>query len=456
VAPSVLLVFVLVLVLRFFLCMALGATARDLPMTHHERTDATEPARPAAGAAPGPGPGRPPAPSRSLGHHLVRGFLGVLGATFLLAAVGTVVLGPVEAAPHGARTVADEATNPPSTEQEGRRRMSSTPRYSASAYDVTPLPRERVEALASRLDEETYRITQRAGTEAPFCGTLLDNDKQGVYCCVVCGLPLFSSQHKFTSGTGWPSFFRPFDPDHVAERDDTSHGMRRTEITCARCDAHLGHVFPDGPPPTGHRFCLNSASLTFYENGAERPAESRPIATETAYFAGGCFWGIEHYYQLHPGVLDAASGYMQGEDADPTYREVCSGGTGHAESVRVVFDPTRVSYERLLEAFFDMHDPTQRNRQGPDVGSQYRSGIWYASDAQKRAAEACIAGLEASRRFPRPIVTEVEPARTFHPAEAYHQDYIAKTGRACHVRNPWRAEDLQPRDADAEASSAAR
>jgi len=307
--------------------------------------------------------------------------------------------------------------------------------YSTAGYDVTPLSAEKVESLASKLDEETYRITQKAGTEAPFCGTLLDNKTEGVYCCVVCGLPLFSSDDKFTSGTGWPSFFQPFDPEHVAEISDNSLGMVRTEIECARCGSHLGHVFPDGPPPTGMRHCLNSASLVFYENGTERPAASMPVATETAYFAGGCFWGVEHYFQMGDGVLSAESGYMNGSKKDPTYKEVCTGTTGHAESVKVVFDPARISYERLLEAFFVMHDPTQLNRQGPDYGSQYRSGVYTTSDGQKAAAEAYIASIKG--KFRDPIVTEVEPADTFYVAEEYHQDYIANTGRACHVTNPW-------------------
>ncbi|RMH12339.1 MAG: bifunctional methionine sulfoxide reductase B/A protein [Planctomycetota bacterium] len=316
--------------------------------------------------------------------------------------------------------------------------VSDNPRIiSRSAYDITPLSEERVRELASRLDPEAYRVTQKAGTEPPFCGNLLDNKKEGIYCCVVCGLPLFSSEHKFTSGTGWPSFYREFDPQHVRRVEDRSHGMVRTEIECARCGAHLGHVFDDGPKPTGERHCLNSASLVFYEKGAELPPESRPIKTEVAYFAGGCFWGIEHYFQKGPGVINAVSGYMQGNTENPTYKDVCYKDTGHAETVMVVYDPTRITYRRLLEAFFDMHDPTQLNRQGPDVGTQYRSGIWYVSEEQREQAEAYIRQLQESGKLRGPIVTQVERAKTFWPAEDYHQDYIAKTGRACHVKDPW-------------------
>jgi peptide methionine sulfoxide reductase msrA/msrB len=312
------------------------------------------------------------------------------------------------------------------------------PRYSGSLYDITPLPRDEVARLAGRLDPEAYRVTQKAGTEPAFCGNLLDNHMDGIYTCVVCGLPLFSSGHKFNSGTGWPSFERVIDPAHVVRRSDRSLGMVRTELLCARCGSHLGHVFGDGPPPSGERHCLNSAALAFHEKGAPLPLESRPVEREVAYFAGGCFWGVEHYFGLGPGVLEAMSGYMQGHVDHPTYEMVCGEGTGHAETVKVVFDPRQVSYRRLLEAFFVMHDPTELDRQGPDVGSQYRSGIWVVSEYQEREAEEYIQELEAGRRYGgRKIVTVVEPAKNFWPAEDYHQDYIARSGRACHVANPW-------------------
>ncbi|GIW45907.1 MAG: peptide methionine sulfoxide reductase MsrA [Candidatus Binatia bacterium] len=322
--------------------------------------------------------------------------------------------------------------------QKGAVQEAMRPRYSKSLYDITPLSREEVERLASQLDPETFRVTQRAGTEPPFCGRFVDHEEPGLYVCAVCGLPLYKSEHKFHSGSGWPSFYREFDPAHVARRPDLSHGMVRTEIVCARCGAHLGHVFDDGPPPTRQRHCVNSVSLKFVREGEPLPPESQPVRAEVAYFAGGCFWGIEHYFQQGPGVIDAVSGYMQGHVERPTYEQVCSGATGHAETVKVVYDPRRITYRRLLEAFFRMHDPTQWNRQGPDVGEQYRSGIWYVNEEQKREAEAYIRELEESGRYGgRKIVTLVEPAKQFWPAEDYHQDYIAKTGRPCHVANPW-------------------
>lgn len=324
------------------------------------------------------------------------------------------------------------------TDEQANTETPMKSRISKSNYDITRFSPEKVKELAARLDEEAYQVTQQSGTERAFCGGFLDNKDKGIYTCVVCGLPLFSSEDKFESGTGWPSFTREFDPEHVARRVDRSHDMVRTEINCARCGAHLGHVFEDGPPPSGERHCLNSASLKFYAANAELPPESRPGRTETAYFAGGCFWGLEHYFQKGPGVIDAVSGYMQGKKEKPTYEEVCSDRTGHAETVKVVYDPQRISYRRLLEAFFEMHDPTQLNRQGPDEGSQYRSGIWYSNEEQRREAENFVQELTDKGRFGgRKIVTQIEPARTFFPAEAYHQDYIEKSGRSCHVRNPW-------------------
>lgn len=312
---------------------------------------------------------------------------------------------------------------------------TATPKYSKSAYDVTPLTEARIEELAKKLSPEDARVILKKGTEPAFCGTLTDNKKEGVYVCRLCGLPLFSSTSKFNSGTGWPSFFSPFDKDHVAYERDSGFGMDRVEILCSRCGGHLGHVFEDGPKPTGLRYCVNSVSLDFVENGEEMPAASRPIATETAYFAGGCFWGVEDRFQQVPGVINAVSGYMGGRVESPTYKQVCYEETGHAETVHVVFDPKRVTYRQLLERFFKFHDPTQLNRQGPDHGTQYRSAIFVTDEAQEKDAKAFIGEQQKSERFKgRAVVTQVvgvKQAGRFWEAEEYHQDYHVKHGGSC-------------------------
>lgn len=314
---------------------------------------------------------------------------------------------------------------------------ASTFKYSRSGYDVTPLSKEQIAELAKSLSKEEADVILAKGTERAFCGNLVDNHEDGVYYCRLCGLPLFSSAHKFNSGTGWPSFFQPVDNDHLREHEDRSHGMVRTEIMCARCGAHLGHVFDDGPKPTGQRHCLNSVSLTFIKKGDAVPAQSQPVKPETAYFAGGCFWGVEDRFQQVPGVIDAVSGYMGGKTRNPTYEDVCKHTTGHAETVRVVFDPARVTYQKLLEYFFKFHDPTQLDRQGPDVGDNYRSAIFCADDKQLEQARAFIvAQQKAGRWSSKKIVTQVETASkagAFYEAEKYHQDYHARHGGSCPI-----------------------
>ena len=315
---------------------------------------------------------------------------------------------------------------------EGLKTTDTTKRISQSGHDIRPLDEATINKLAADLSEEDARIILAKGTEAPFCGTLLDNKKEGTYVCKLCGLPLFSSDSKFTSGTGWPSFHSPYDPDHIHEERDTSHGMLRSEILCQRCGGHLGHVFDDGPRPTGLRYCLNSASLEFYEKGTDLPARSQPMNVETAYFAGGCFWGVEDQFQQVPGVIDAVSGYQGGHVDNPTYKQVCYTDTGHAESVKVVYDPSQISYEELLGWFFKLHDPTQLNRQGPDFGTQYRSAIFATDDTQLEQARAFIAQQQASGRYKdKKIVTQVNAFAPFYEAEEYHQDYHAKHGGSC-------------------------
>ncbi len=308
------------------------------------------------------------------------------------------------------------------------------PRYSKSGYDITPWTPAQLDAARARLTPEQRRIAFDAATEPAFCGLYTEATEPGIYVSVVSGLPLFRSDAKFTSHSGWASFFEPFDPDHVIERVDRSGGMVRTEILDARAGAHLGHVFDDGPPPTGRRYCLNSDALRFIAQGAPLPPESRPVDAQLAYFAGGCFWGIEDRFARIAGVMDAVSGYMGGHLENPTYREVCGGETGHAETVKVLFDPARLPYRDLLAAFFEMHDPTTQNRQGPDVGAQYRSAIFAADEAQLREAHAFIDSLQVTPAYASArIVTAVEPAKAFYRAEEYHQDYDAKHGRSCRL-----------------------
>jgi peptide methionine sulfoxide reductase msrA/msrB len=336
---------------------------------------------------------------------------------------------PASAARAGERGAAGVATTA-SAERGG----ATMPRYSKTGYDITPWTPAQIDAARATLTPEQRRIAFDAATEPAFCGLYTEQSAPGIYVSVVSGLPLFRSDAKFISHSGWASFFEPFDPDHIVERVDRSGGMERTEILDARSGAHLGHVFDDGPPPTGRRYCLNSDALRFIPRGAPLPIESRPVDAQAAYFAGGCFWGVEDRFAQIAGVMDAASGYMGGRAQNPTYREVCGGGTGHAETVKVLFDPARVSYRDLLAAFFEMHDPTTLDRQGPDVGAQYRSAIFAANEEQRREARAFVDSLQASAEYAsRTIVTAVAPAGEFYRAEEYHQDYHAKHGGACRL-----------------------
>lgn len=155
------------------------------------------------------------------------------------------------------------------------------------------------------------------------------------------------------------------------------------------------------------------------------------MSIEKATFAAGCFWGVEAAFRQIDGVIDAVSGYTGGHTANPSYREVCSDTTGHAEAVEITYDSSRVDYERLVSAFWQLHDPTQENRQGPDIGTQYRSAIFVHSPAQEAAARASLAREQANHK--RPIATQIVPAQQFFPAEEYHQRYFEKHGRACHI-----------------------
>src|SRR5437867_324713 len=333
--------------------------------------------------------------------------------------------------------------------------------------------------LHKTLTKEQYEVTQHEATEPPFRNALWDNKRPGIYVDVASGEVLFSSLDKFDSGTGWPSFTKPLEQDNVATHEDRTFWMRRTEVRSKHADSHLGHVFDAGPAPTGQRYCMNSAALRFVPvekleeegygqylplfgkpapaattgggasgksaapagdaakpAGAVKPAALKPSTgrREVAVLAGGCFWGMEEILRGIPGVVETIVGYTGGTTSNATYDDVHTGKTGHAESVRIVFDPDRLSYEDLLGWFFRMHDPTTPNRQGNDVGTQYRSAIFYENDEQKRTAEKVKARVDASGKWKRPITTEIVAATEFWPAEDYHQNYLQKHpgGYTCH------------------------
>ncbi|MBN2280529.1 MAG: bifunctional methionine sulfoxide reductase B/A protein [Candidatus Marinimicrobia bacterium] len=272
----------------------------------------------------------------------------------------------------------------------------------------------------NKLTPEEERVILNKGTEIPFTGQLLNNKEKGTYICKRCNTPLYRSEDKFDSGCGWPSFDDEI-PGAVHRQTDADG--RRTEILCAHCGAHLGHVFV-GEQLTDKnlRHCVNSISMNFI-----------PDSYQTAYFAAGCFWGIEHYFRQHPGVIETSVGYMNGNTDNPTYKEVCYQETGHAEAVKVVFNSQEVTYEEMVKLFFEIHDFTQVDRQGPDIGDQYRSAIFYTDDDQKKKAKKIIQ-LLTDKKYQ--VATELEKAATFWMAENYHQNYYKKTGKTpyCHFR----------------------
>jgi len=286
------------------------------------------------------------------------------------------------------------------------------------------------------LTAEEEQVIIHKGTERQGAGKYIGHKEKGTYVCKRCDAPLYRSDHKFESQCGWPSF-----DDEIpgAVKRQRQPGSLYPEIVCNRCGGHLGHVF------TGEEFteknvrhCVNSISLDFVAaDGNEKKSPTRetadkeepPTKTEKAYFAAGCFWGVEHNFDSTDGVISAKSGYMGGHTDDPTYQQVCGGGTGHAEAVEVTFDPDKVSYEQLAKQFFEMHNAAQKPA---GEGYQYRSAVFTTGDAQKETV-AKLAKILADKGVK--VHTEVGEAGTFWPAEEYHQNYYKKQGQepTCHV-----------------------
>lgn len=279
-----------------------------------------------------------------------------------------------------------------------------------------PEPSRRVEKTNEEwealLTPEQFRITRGKGTERAHSSEMCQLFEPGKYACICCETLLFDSASKFESGTGWPSFDQPIEDNAVSFHKDKGFGMYRIEATCSTCDAHLGHVFQDGPPPSGLRFCINAISLKKMESSERKVT-----------FGGGCFWCTEAIFQEVEGVSKVESGFSGGNTSNPTYREVVSGLSGHAEVVEVTYDSNEISYKDLITIHLTTHNPTTINRQGADKGSQYRSILFYRTVEEKEIAMDVIS--EVQKAFDEMIVTELKMFEAFYQAELYHQDYYA-------------------------------
>ena len=276
--------------------------------------------------------------------------------------------------------------------------------------------------ILNKLTKEEAQVILKKGTEKPFTGKYTTYDAKGFYTCKQCDAKLYSSDSKFNSHCGWPSF-----DDELAgavKRVPDADG-RRTEIVCANCGGHLGHVFKgEGLTFKNIRHCVNSISMKF--------VSIDDLKLGRAIFAGGCFWGVEYYLQQVPGVLETKVGYIGGALKNPTYEAICHKKTGHAEAVEVTYDKAQVDFETLAKLFFEIHDPTQVDGQGPDLGNQYRSEIFVVDKSQREITEKLIQQLKDKGLK---VVTKVTDAPKFWSGEIYHQDYYLKNGSVpyCHA-----------------------
>lgn len=285
-----------------------------------------------------------------------------------------------------------------------------------------PYGKTRQSMKFKQLTPEEQRVIVYKGTEAPYSGKYEKFNETGTYLCKRCGAPLYRSTDKFDAHCGWPSFDDEI--QGAVKRITDADGMR-TEIVCVNCDAHLGHVFlGEGYTGKNTRHCVNSVSLDFLPAG-------QSAMTDTAIFAGGCFWGVEYYMKKINGVISTSVGYTGGKSDNPTYEQVCAGTTGHYEAIEVVFNPGQTSFEEVARMFFETHDPTQWNHQGPDWGEQYRSAVFFRNEEQKATAQKLIDQLKENDFQ---VVTELIPAKKFWKAEDYHQDYYNHKGTTpyCH------------------------
>jgi len=268
------------------------------------------------------------------------------------------------------------------------------------------------------------------GTERAFSGEYVNTSDKGVYKCKVCDASLYRSDDKFDSHCGWPSFDNAI-PGAIKEVPDKDG--RRTEIVCTNCGAHMGHVFKgEGLTKKNVRHCVNSVSLQFAK---QKMLKKNAVTSnlKKAYFAGGCFWGVEYYLEKIKGVKEVTSGFMGGKMSNPSYKDVIYKNTGHLETVEVLYDPSKVSYETLAKTFFEIHDPTQTNGQGPDIGSQYLSAVFVNNNEERKITDKLIKVLESKGLK---VATKVLSKTTFYTAEGYHQDHYERKGGTpyCHTR----------------------
>ncbi len=293
----------------------------------------------------------------------------------------------------------------------------------SSGQENTQLKKQTKMKTYNTLTEKEKYIILNKGTEAPFTGKFNDFSEEGIFTCRQCNAELYKSDSKFDGHCGWPAF-----DDEIkgaVERVPDADGQR-IEIVCANCKGHLGHVFSgENFTPKNTRHCVNSISLQF------KPAKITKPTLAKAYFAGGCFWGMEYYFQKADGVSEAISGYMGGASKNPSYKEICTGTTGHLEVVEVIYNPNIISFRELTKLFFEIHNPEQTNGQGPDLGSQYLSAAYYSSEEEQQIIKELIAELTKKGYK---IATKIEAVSPFWKAEDYHQDYYQKNGHQpyCH------------------------